>query len=476
MYLTLGRRITCGFALATVLTLGLGGFAFYEFRTVGQRVGLILTDSSPGLGRASEAEADISRAAGQLSMHIMSTDTTFTAGVEKRIGATQEDCMAQLKAYEGKIKTEQDRQLYTQATETYGVWKELRDKTLELSRAGKKAEAEVLFEKQAYPAYSKSRQAAAALSDLNRKNGEMYAKEIVEAISSAFVGLVAGVAACTLVGVGVAVLITRWANRVLKRITGALGEGSQQVATASGEVAASSQSIAQGASEQAAALEETSAAMEEMSSMTRKNMETAEKAAVLAGQTQQSATDGNTAMMRMSEAIAEIEKSASQTAKIVKTIDEIAFQTNLLALNAAVEAARAGEAGRGFAVVAEEVRSLAMRSAEAAKNTASLIEGSVSSAKNGVALAGGVATHLEQITSAATQVNSLIAEIAAATKEHSQGLGQVNTAVSEMDKVIQSNAAGAEESAAAAEELSSQAKRVAGVCGELRMLVEGRAA
>src|SRR5207253_9620520 len=109
-------------------------------------------------------------------------------------------------------------------------------------------------------------------------------------------------------------------------------------------------------------------------STTRQNTSSARQAQSLSEGARVSADKGMGSMKRLSQAMDKIKASGDATARIVKTIDEIAFQTNLLALNAAVEAARAGDSGRGFAVVADEVRNLAMRSAEAAKNTAVLID------------------------------------------------------------------------------------------------------
>ena len=207
--------------------------------------------------------------------------------------------------------------------------------------------------------------------------------------------------------------------------------------------------------------------------MTRQNADNANQANATAKQAADLAGTGVESMKRMTEAIDKIKNSASETAKIIKTIDEIAFQTNLLALNAAVEAARAGEAGKGFAVVAEEVRNLARRSAEAAKNTADLIEGSQKNAEAGVTVTAEVAKNLGGIRDNAGKVATLIAEIAAASKEQSQGIDQVNTAVSEMDKIVQKNAANAEESASASEELTSQAQELSAMVDQLVGIVGG---
>jgi methyl-accepting chemotaxis protein len=231
--------------------------------------------------------------------------------------------------------------------------------------------------------------------------------------------------------------------------------------------------LAEGASEQAASLEETSASLEEMSSMTKRNADSALAAKELTGQTRAAAECGARDMQEMNDAMAAIKTSGDNIAKIIKTIDEIAFQTNILALNAAVEAARAGEAGMGFAVVADEVRNLAQRSAQAAKETAEKIEDSIGKSHRGVQISGKVAGGLQEIVAKARKVDELVAEIAAASREQNEGISQVNAAIGEMDKVTQNNAASAEESASASEELNAQAATLKDSVGELLKLVDG---
>jgi hypothetical protein len=69
----------------------------------------------------------------------------------------------------------------------------------------------------------------------------------------------------------------------------------------------------------------------------------------------------------------------------------------------------------------------------------------------------------------------LAVEVASASREQTQGITQINAAVGEMDKVTQSNASSAEESAAAAAELSAQASSMKQSVAELLELVSGQA-
>ena len=329
-----------------------------------------------------------------------------------------------------------------------------------------------------------------------KASGSQAALLKVLSLAAMIVGVVAAVA--------LGILITRGIHKVLKQISDSLSAGAEQTVSAAGQVSATSQSLAEGASEQAASLEETSASLEEMSSMTKKNAESAQSAKEFSNQTRQAAEAGVASTAEMNEVIQGIKVSSDEmksameavktsndeVSKIIKTIDEIAFQTNILALNAAVEAARAGEAGAGFAVVADEVRNLAQKSAEAAKETAQRIEGSMKRTDQGARVSEKVNENLKQVVAKARaveaslhtildktrQLDGLVGEISAASQEQHQGIGQVNVAVTQMDKVTQSNAANAEESASAAEELNAQAQTLKDVVAELLQLVDGRQA
>lgn len=245
--------------------------------------------------------------------------------------------------------------------------------------------------------------------------------------------------------------------------TNDVASASQDIAASAVQLATASQRMAEGASEQAAAIEQTSASLEEMASMIHSSAKNAEHAKTLAGEAQTSAS-----MEAMGRAMTAIEQSSNEVAKIVKSIDEIAFQTNILALNAAVEAARAGEAGAGFAVVAEEVRSLAQRSAAAAHESSDKIEASILSSKEGSECLKGVGAFFARIEEKVQQTDSLVSEITLAAKEQVQGIEHITTAIQEMSKVAQDSVVSIEQMRKSAEESASNSQRVAGAAEQMQ--------
>ncbi|MEG2088308.1 MAG: methyl-accepting chemotaxis protein, partial [Angelakisella sp.] len=251
-----------------------------------------------------------------------------------------------------------------------------------------------------------------------------------------------------------------------------INNAAEQVASGSGQVASGAQALSQGATEQASSVEELSATITEIAGQVRQNAENTknanEQAAIVKGEIE----NGDKQMRALAAAMQDINNSSGEIAKIIKTIEDIAFQTNILALNAAVEAARAGAAGKGFAVVADEVRNLASKSSEAAKNTTVLISHSIEAVGNGTRMADSTAGALDRITTGAAKISALVAQIAAASGEQAVSIAQVNEGVSQISDVVQNNSATAEESAAASEELSGQAGMMKELISKFHFKVE----
>ena len=468
---TIAKRITLGFVILSLLTVFVGIVGYVGLRSVSSDANTLLTDSMPGALILGQAKDCLSREYASIE-RIMRAKTPEEINERmndfKAVVAADDDLVVQ---YQKKIVTEEDREALTKVSAVRAPYLEGTNKLLSMVGTSSQDEIYAYLDREFVPRYKAFRDSLQGLLDYNKNNSVKTGESVQASMKTAAQIILLGVIIALVLAIIIAWKIISGTDKVLNEAIASIDEGSSQVASAATQVSSASNLLAEGASEQAASIEETSSSLEEMSSMTAHNASSAQEAKALADEMHQAADSSAEQMKKMQAAMDAIKESSAGISQIIKTIYEIAFQTNILALNASVEAARAGEAGAGFAVVAGEVRNLAQRSAESAKETSVKIEGAIRNSDQGVAISAKVAESLDTIVAKARAMNSLVTEIATASSEQDRGISQLTSAVQQMDKVTQSNASNAEETASSSEELNAHADLLKETVVELVKLV-----
>jgi methyl-accepting chemotaxis protein len=261
-------------------------------------------------------------------------------------------------------------------------------------------------------------------------------------------------------------------NRLIDSLASTLGEVERSTGVVQGSGAAIVHALRAGenrAARQQASVAEVARRLTSLGDSVRANVAIVREVTVLSTTAREQSARGLTALGELVAAIERMKVSAETTAKVARTIHEIAARTNLLAMNAQIEAARAGAAGQGFAVVAKEVKALATRSAEGARSTSSLVEASVREAESGMAIRQRVLMAIQAVEQRVGELSESLSRIAESSVGQDRDVGEIARAMGVVESASQEGLATAQESAASAASLDAAVQTLRGLLAEMHL-------
>ena len=501
-----------------MLTAVVGGVGLNRLGRIDAKADALAGKWLLGVGVLADTRAALVDAREYEIKHSRSADASYHSKYEEKIGAATKAVAPLLASYEALLASDDERALFAKLDKGWATCQQAQQRVVALGREKKQQDAADISDGMASMVFDTTIGALNAQTRCGSDGGKAASAETKTVYGRTRVSMLGLLAAALLLGVGLAVVITRHliaqlggepgtAAKVAKAVAGGdlttpirlkagdtqrlmailaamqgslaatvtnVRRGSENVAAASAQIAQGNQDLSDRTEKQASSMQETAATMNELGATVRNNADNAKQANQLAPGASAVAVKGGSVVSQVVETMKGISDSSKKISDIISVIDGMAFQTNILALNAAVEAGRAGEQGRGFAVVASEVRSLAQRSAAAAREIKVLISAGVERVEQGTTLVDQAGHTTGEIVGAIKRVTDIVGEISAASAEQSSGVAQVGQAVTAMDQATQQNSALVEESAAAAHSLQEQVRQLVDAVAVFKLAQGGR--
>lgn len=513
--MTIGKKLTAGFAVLGLMMAFIGGFSLFEFSKM-NRAAIGFTDSIlPAVVRTSTLGETINALRRyELDVFLVADDAQQKARYRNESEKSLQEAARQIVAHDGTIWAEdrEERRAFDIVKADWERYVALHQRIRQMQDSGQMAEARHLFMGEGVTLYTTLSKSVGDLIRINHGYSVGSRAEVIAAFDSAklsvTLALVIGLALVVALSVVLTrqirdplIMLARQAQRIasgdlgrgelqewirgnrfnrdelgqlgsaIDRMQGALAElvseisGSvSQLSSAVEEVNAISEQSAKGMASQQGEVSQVATAMNEMQSTVNEVARNTTDAMGAAKQASRTSTQGNQVVRSAIGSIEQVSRQIEQAGSVVQQLE-----TDSASISMVLDVIRGiAEQGRGFAVVADEVRSLAQRTQASTAEISKMIEvlqertaeaGSAmqlsrQQMQESVELAREAGSSIDSINGAVTQITDMNTLIATATEQQNAVTEELNRSIVKIHTAADENAQGAQQTAQACVELS----------------------
>src|SRR6202011_522565 len=336
--LTIGKRLTFGFAGVILITLCLSVYTFTRLEVIQSQASSLAQDSLPGAVLMGEITALSESEVALVLQHIKANDAQEVQKVDEALRDNHEKLSTLFKAYEATVFGAEEAGRFQRLNTTYAAYLAPLEEVLKLSRAQKDKEAYELYDQQLQPIFKKFLDGINDDVAYNKKAAENSVTKLNSAAAESKVVLIVGVILSLILAALICYSVVRAINWLIAQVR----RSALQVASSVTEIAATAKEHQAASAETASATSEIGATSKEIAATSKLLLKTindvtegAEETANLAGTGQNGLARMEATMRQVMEAggavnakLAVLNEKASNINQGGKTINKLAKQPN----------------------------------------------------------------------------------------------------------------------------------------------------